>query len=204
MRTGRSAARQWRHGQSVQCSGENLSNNRACVRYAEACYSYSGVQASKRRHKKNLSNRFGDVSWQEYARRDPRTVAFLHSSNGPRNSSKGLNVSEKSACRGKGRRLHAIRRTWQSTRPGTQNTFASLYTHKKSHRVSFTTRAPLAMSGSDSPTFFHGQPWSSWIERIGRDKPLSKCAAIIIKKLVRSFAVAGPNATTASVQLQST
>ncbi|KAK0162179.1 hypothetical protein PV327_008536 [Microctonus hyperodae] len=29
------------------------------------------------------------------------------------------------------------------------------------------------MSGSDSPTFFHGQPWSSWIERIGRDKPLS-------------------------------
>jgi len=32
------------------------------------------------------------------------------------------------------------------------------------------------MSGSDSPTFFHGQPWSSWIERIGRDKPLSKCA----------------------------
>ncbi|XP_011053039.1 PREDICTED: uncharacterized protein LOC105145283 [Acromyrmex echinatior] len=29
------------------------------------------------------------------------------------------------------------------------------------------------MSGSDSPTFFHGQPWSSWIERIGRDKPLN-------------------------------
>ncbi|KAF7380750.1 hypothetical protein HZH66_014126 [Vespula vulgaris] len=29
------------------------------------------------------------------------------------------------------------------------------------------------MSGSDSPTFFHGQPWSNWIERIGRDKPLS-------------------------------
>ncbi|XP_033191721.2 uncharacterized protein LOC117157636 isoform X2 [Bombus vancouverensis nearcticus] len=29
------------------------------------------------------------------------------------------------------------------------------------------------MSGSDSPTFFHGQPWSSWIEKIGRDKPLS-------------------------------
>ncbi|XP_029165792.1 ataxin-7-like isoform X2 [Nylanderia fulva] len=29
------------------------------------------------------------------------------------------------------------------------------------------------MSGSDSPTFYHGQPWSSWIERIGRDKPLS-------------------------------
>lgn len=43
-------------------------------------------------------------------------------------------------------------------------------------RVSLGTRAPLAMSGSDSPTFFHGQPWSSWIERIGRDKPLSKCA----------------------------
>ncbi|KAJ8682574.1 hypothetical protein QAD02_018366 [Eretmocerus hayati] len=29
------------------------------------------------------------------------------------------------------------------------------------------------MSGSDSPTFFHGQPWSSWIEKMGRDKPLS-------------------------------
>ncbi|KAF7993588.1 hypothetical protein HCN44_010183 [Aphidius gifuensis] len=29
------------------------------------------------------------------------------------------------------------------------------------------------MSGSDSPTFFHGQPWSNWIEKIGRDKPLS-------------------------------
>ena len=40
------------------------------------------------------------------------------------------------------------------------------FASRKAHRV--------AMSGSDSPTFFHGQPWSSWIERIGRDKPLSK------------------------------
>lgn len=55
-------------------------------------------------------------------------------------------------------------------------TLSLYYIHKRSHRVSFTTRAPLAMSGGDSPTFFHGQPWSSWIERIGRDKPLSKCA----------------------------
>ncbi|XP_014236208.1 ataxin-7-like protein 1 isoform X1 [Trichogramma pretiosum] len=30
------------------------------------------------------------------------------------------------------------------------------------------------MSDRNSPSFFHGQPWSSWIETIGRDKPLSK------------------------------
>ncbi|CAB0028616.1 unnamed protein product [Trichogramma brassicae] len=29
------------------------------------------------------------------------------------------------------------------------------------------------MSDRNSPSFFHGQPWSSWIETIGRDKPLS-------------------------------
>ncbi|KAK1131518.1 hypothetical protein K0M31_017795 [Melipona bicolor] len=43
------------------------------------------------------------------------------------------------------------------------------------------------MSGSDSPTFFHGQPWSSWIERIGRDKPLSKCAESSSKMFARSL-----------------
>lgn len=53
-------------------------------------------------------------------------------------------------------------------------------------RVSLGTRAPLAMSGSDSPTFFHGQPWSSWIERIGRDKPLSKCAKSVHPPHARS------------------
>lgn len=42
------------------------------------------------------------------------------------------------------------------------------------------------MSGSDSPTFFHGQPWSSWIERIGRDKPLSKCAKSVHPPHARS------------------
>lgn len=43
------------------------------------------------------------------------------------------------------------------------------------------------MSGSDSPTFFHGQPWSSWIERIGRDKPLSKFRIGIIRNINKLY-----------------
>lgn len=76
--------------------------------------------------------------------------------------------------------IHAARLSRKEKRKKREREKITLATLRQTRvdprRVSLGTRAPLAMSGSDSPTFFHGQPWSSWIERIGRDKPLSKCA----------------------------